>query len=276
MKTGTFSDAAILFGGMGMVGAERACMDLIKNGAEDEDRLAMQQFLNAGERGEKNGIFNSTVDLLDDWVSEKAKDMCRETSWTWEELLTGAQPFAVFLVGGMGSKATNEYMVRMFYGIAAASAFRLYGETGLNLPRRFLIMLDEADLLGNCEPVYECVTQTRSMGVRMFLAYQSIEQVENNFGKNGSVLRENMELVYTGGMKRGANAAEVSKLLGMITVKTQSKGQGGVSENEQARALITEDEIYGLPYKKQLILLNNRGAIVDKPWKVGKQGIEWR
>lgn len=239
----------------------------------DKAKAGVNVFLRVKER--EKGSFTSTMGrklrvFNDDAI--KAIMRTRGPVWTWEDVLTSPKPVAIFLVGGLGFPEVSGTFARVVIGQAIDAIRRDFNRTKTRLMRPFWIFADEADTLGYCSPIIDAVTQLRSVGVNVFSFWQSPSQIDAQYGKKGKPLKDNCDLVITGGLKDPEVLSAFSRLMGDYTAESHSTSEAehGKSEgrHETARALMKPDEIKALPWGQAIVLADRRNVKLSLPFRI--------
>ncbi len=128
---------------------------------------------------------------------------------------------------------------------------------------RLLLILDEFPVLGRLEILQSSVAYLRGYGVKVFLAAQTIGQIEQAYGQHQSIL-PNCRIILTFAPADLKTAEMFSKLTGQQTVhvrrlSTSSSWRSGSSssrsEQDHARPLLTPDEVRRLPASEALLFV---------------------
>lgn len=138
--------------------------------------------------------------------------------------------------------------------------------------RRVLYMLDEVDLLGYMSVLTEARDRGRKYGMTLMMMYQSIGQLEGNFGKDGATSwLESCSFVSFAAIKSMETAEVIAARCGQITIEVEStsrahgpwfeKGSRSVtiSKNAQQRELILAHEVVmNMRADEQIVLVRGR------------------
>lgn len=129
---------------------------------------------------------------------------------------------------------------------------------------KVLFIIDEAAALGKITRFPNWLATLRKYRVVLWPIFQNLGQVEALYERNWQTILANCGLRQFIGVGDLQTAEHVSKLLGQLTVKTQSLNhEGKLSESEARRALREIDEILYAPRKEQLAFINkNRPCIL--------------
>lgn len=245
---------------------EQTFKTMLTNG-DDSLRMAINAWRSVGLS--EGGSFKTTLtNALDAWTWRSYRALTDRTdTLSWETELTGEQPIAVFLCGGVLGGDTSRHLVRMFFGQAAGSLARLYAKAG-QLPRRTQILIDEGSVVGQCAPLVQVVVELRKAGVTTFLCYQSPTQLTQYMGKaNGGTIFSNSDIVIAGGLKSPQDYELISKLAGTRTVNPMTKGRE-TSFGETARPILGPDELFKLGPTKLAAVLGSKTAVVERAYRI--------
>ena len=245
---------------------EQSFETMLESG-DDSLRLAINAWRSVGSS--EGGSFKSTLtNALDAWTWRSCKALTeRPDTLNWENELTGEQPCAIFLCGGVLGGDTSKHLVRMFFGQAAGSLARLYATAG-PLPRRTQILIDEGSVVGRCPPLVQTVVELRKAGVTTFLCYQSPSQLTHYMGKaDGDTIFSNSDIAICGGLKSPKDYELIANLAGKHTVNPITKGRD-VSVSEAARHVLSPDTLFRLGPDKLAVVLGNKTAIIDRAYRI--------
>ncbi len=131
---------------------------------------------------------------------------------------------------------------------------------------KVIFCIDEAAALGAIMRFPNWLATLRKYRVVLWPIFQNLGQVEALYGKGWQTFLANCGLKQFIGVGDLQTAEHVSKLLGQLTVRSQSMGHDGkLSESEARRALMEIDEILYAPSKKQLDIIGKlRPAMLRK------------
>jgi len=131
-------------------------------------------------------------------------------------------------------------------------------------------VLDEFPMLGKFERVLTDMALTRALGVHLHIVVQTLQHLEDTYGKGWERILGTAALVHVLGLSDHASAEYISKMLGMTTKRTQSRnrqrnahGGGGQSEGESfaPRALMTADELLTMPDKEAIAVIGGMNPV---------------
>jgi type IV secretion system protein VirD4 len=137
-----------------------------------------------------------------------------------------------------------------------------------------LFILDEFDKLGKMEELHTNMGIHNGYGIHYFLIFQSINQLNNLYGKDHSFLAHCRNTVFF-----APGEIESAEFLSRICGKesflksndSYSGGRGGVgyenrssSQNEQERSLINPDEVMKIPFDSFILLMQGYPPYLGK------------
>lgn len=131
--------------------------------------------------------------------------------------------------------------------------------------KRILFLIDEFPALGKLSLFQEALAYIAGYGLKTLLIVQSINQLEDIYGKNNSIIDNcRTQLYFTPNDKDTPKM--ISDMMGNKTERIITRSGKGFfmenrSESYQARALMTAGEIRVLPYEKILLLLSGKNPI---------------
>lgn len=228
--------------------------------------VAMNAYMRVEDK--ERGSIDSTVSRkTKKWLTPMYRELCRP-GWDWDDALFASEPVAVFVTGGMLDGEGIAPVMRVIVGQCVLTLGRRFEAVGVPA-RHTKLLLDEADSMGRCKPIYSAMTEMRKAKVSCFMGYQSLSQLKANFGeKPAQVMIDNSDLIFTGGLKDTVGYELCRKMLGRHTVYSQQKSKAGVSESEAGHDLLGVDGMFKLDKGKHLVLLDNKGVMCDAPWSI--------
>ena len=146
-------------------------------------------------------------------------------------------------------------------------------ENNKSLKYQTLLLLDEFTALGALPILKKGVAYIAGYNLRMLIIFQSPQQVEDLYGREGSqVFFSNFAVQTLFGCKSQKDAEEYSALVGYETFKSKSQSRsygksGSRSQNisDQKRALILPDEFKTMPDDKCVVTMTGmRPIMADK------------
>lgn len=162
-----------------------------------------------------------------------------------------------------------------------STVMRVLATDGTGEANSVLFILDECAHLGRVEIIERAITLYRGMGIKIWFAFQSINQVKEVFAEKAETILDNIGTKQFFAVSSYASAEEISKMIGETTIRvastnyTSSNSQptfhfgpngsqpGNVSTSsattysDTARRLLKPEEIMTLPDDTSLLFHNN-------------------
>ena len=163
-----------------------------------------------------------------------------------------------------------------------------------------LFLVDEAAHIGHMQALEDGITLMRGMGIRMWLFYQSLDQLNKCFGDHAATVLDNLATLQFFGIRSYDTADYISKCIGdeTIRVATDSGNSGSsrstgvksdgasmnsgtsVTMSETSRRLLMPEEIRTLHESVGIVLHKNQPAMLcelikhysDKAFRRGGTG----
>ena len=148
----------------------------------------------------------------------------------------------------------------------AGTLTRYYTRVKPSEAKKLLFVCDEAAVLGKFKPIEEGITLMRGFGLRIWLVFQSLNQLETCYGNNAKTVLANMGVQQYFGICDYDTCEQLSKRIGDATLLIESLNESsgsswsdgvessrstnrGISRNfaSHGRRLLTADEIEHLP-----------------------------
>ncbi|MGI2036314.1 type IV secretory system conjugative DNA transfer family protein [Rhizobium panacihumi] len=134
-----------------------------------------------------------------------------------------------------------------------------------------LYLLDEFASLGHLAAVERAMGLMAGYGVQLWPILQDIHQLRATYGQKAGTFLSNAGVLQVFGVNDHESARLVSDLLGQETVvfKTMARAMdsdnSGItySQHHTARALLTPDEVRGIPQHVQLLFLSGQKPIIS-------------
>lgn len=226
--------------------------------------------LSQKEEKEHSGVISSVQNHLAIWQSHKP--LARATSrsdFRFEDLKD--EVGTVYLIVPPEYLAVCRSFVRVMAGIAIASMTR-----STRRPKhRVLFLLDEVAALGHLKVLEEAIGYIAGYGVTLWMFFQDLAQLEKTYRKWRSIIA-NCAVRQAFNVADEQTAKELSAMLGVTTVKTESEGQSAsfpfsilphsVHRGTMlaSRPLMTADEVMALSGNKQLIFIQGMRPILAR------------
>lgn len=198
-----------------------------------------------------------------------------------DELMNGEQKIALFIV--VPAAPVDEKRLRMLFRVFTTLLLnvpmrkQIKPEGGLNViphKRPLMLMLDEIGNMGPVDVLQPALAQLRGFGVKVICIWQTIAQINDNYGRDNAVLGT-AEIKLSLAPSDEVTADWLSNSLGRATVTVQSQqisgarfgmalGQVSTSFHTMQRPLLTPDECSKLrsPAKDEYNRITEPGDII--------------
>ena len=201
------------------------------------------------------------------------------TDWNPKELRDGRM--TVYLVCPADRLVVWAAWQRMVLG----NLIRIITRGVPNEKNPVLFLIDECAHIGKMDALENAVTLLRGAGIRVWLFFQSLDQLNKCFGESAPTVADNLKTQVYFSINSYSTADELSKRIGDTTVAVQSGGgntgsswpvgsslnnqrsrNSGTSFNtsEAARRLLKPEEVLGLSDDVALVFHNNLPVIAAK------------
>lgn len=163
-----------------------------------------------------------------------------------------------------------EKLLNLFFSQLLSVNTSVLPEQDKTLKYQCLVLLDEFTALGRVGIIQKSVAYMAGYNMRLLLIFQSKNQVEDAYGKDGAKsIFANMACQVVYAPSEQEEAEDYSRMLGTETVKGKSisrnrgKGGGGsVSMSDQSRALMLPQELKEMEQTKEIILMRRTKPIM--------------
>jgi len=185
------------------------------------------------------------------------------------DLMNAENPVSLYLVVPPSDIDRTRPLVRLMLNqIGKRLTERMEFEKGAKgYKHRLLLLLDEFPSLGKLPFFQTALAFAAGYGIKAFMICQSLNQLEDVYGKSNSILdNSHVRMTYTA--NDFGTAKQISDLCGQATVQRvqRSRSDKGIfgsrslseSEQELGRALLTPDEVLTLPFDESILLVGGR------------------
>ncbi len=168
-----------------------------------------------------------------------------------------------------------------------STIMRVLSTDGTGEKNSVLFVLDEAAHLGKSETIERAVTLYRGMGIKIWFAFQSLNQVKEVFGDKAETVLDNIGTKQFFAVSSYESAESISKQIGETTVSivstnhtsSRSRPTGGGSQGPQpgsfstssattfsdtARRLLKPEEILGLDDDVSLLFHDHHPVVLTR------------
>lgn len=177
-----------------------------------------------------------------------------------KDLFTHASPVTIYLTFPFGDAQVLRSLGRLMFDV-------LLSQHRVERKHDSVYMLDEIPILGNVPALSRGIAEIRKFGVQLVLPVQSEAQLFAAYGKEGAeTIIDNCRVRLTIGVSSQRSTEAASERLGKATIvrprKTQAVSKKNIfettvtnttGEGEQARELLTADEVRAMPSSEILV-----------------------
>ena len=183
--------------------------------------------------------------------------------------ILGTERLTVYLIVPPDRLDTFSRWLRLVVACAVTSVSRQPATKG----RRVLLLLDEFAQLGPMAPVRRAVSLMAGYGLRVWIFLQDLTQLKALYPRDWETFVANADVVQAFSVTDQTTAEYLSKMAGRTTVFGQSQSAGrsrgkstsrsaGSSASEQARDLVTPDELRRLDADTELLLARGEDPVL--------------
>ena len=218
---------------------------------------------------ERSGVLSTALSFLSLYRDPLVANATSACDFRIADLKRETNPLSLYLAVPPSDISRTKPLMRLVLNqIGRRLTERL--DTGQNKPK-VLLMLDEFPALGKLEFFESALAFMAGYGVRAFLIAQSLNQIENAYGPNNSIL-DNTHVRVSFATNDERTAKRVSDMLGSATEMRAMRNYAGhrlapwlahvmVSRQETQRPLLTPGEIMQLPPEEELVLISGMPPI---------------
>ncbi len=181
----------------------------------------------------------------------------------------GTERMTVYLIVPPDRLDTFSRWLRLVVACAVTSVSRRPATRG----HRVLLLLDEFAQLGAMAPVRRAVSLMAGYGLRVWVFLQDLTQLKALYPRDWETFVANADVVQAFSVTDQTTAEYLSKMAGRTTVFGQSQSSGrsrgkstsrsaGSSASEQARDLVTPDELRRLDADTELLLARGEDPVL--------------
>ncbi len=232
---------------------------------------AARELLNKSEN-ERSGVLSTAMSFLGLYRDPVVAQVTSHCSWRIRDLVEADAPATLYLVVPPSDISRTKPLVRLILNqIGRRLTEELNSKTRKH---RLLLMLDEFRALGRLDFFETSLAFMAGYGIKSFLIAQSLNQIEQAYGQNNSIL-DNCHVRVCFATNDERTAKRVSDTLGTTTEQRAMKNYAGnrlspwlghlmVSRQETSRPLLTPGEIMQLPPADELVLTSGIAPIRAK------------
>ena len=229
------------------------------------------------------GSVMSSVQRHTVWMDSPAVATClSETTVDPRVLLSGRA--TIYLILPHDKLTTLAPLMRMWL----STILRVVAKGLPSEQNQILFLIDEAAHLGRMQILLDAITYMRGYGMRVWLFFQSIDQIKAVYAENATVILDNMSTRQFFGINAYDTAEMISRQIGEATIlvgsrnggwsrtassspgggpgQTSSSVSGGWSESPAARRLIKPEEFLVMPSSVGVVFHQDmRPMLVEMP-----------
>jgi type IV secretion system protein VirD4 len=205
---------------------------------------------------------------------------------TWDPRWLWSGKVTVYLILPSDKLSTLSPLMRLWIG----TILKVITQKGASEKHPILFMIDEAAHIGKIQILEDAITLMRAFGVRIWLFFQSVNQLQECYGNNAQTILDNMSIQQFFGTNAFESADHISKRVGDCTIlveqinrnRQRSRPTGpkshdqpgsvssgdGVTISETGRRLLKPEEILVLPSDVSLTFYKDMHVIASElvPW----------
>lgn len=206
----------------------------------------------------------STARAAVQWLQDQRfQSLTTDATFTMDEIASGESD--LFLIVPKESAKLLAPLLRWMFTELFAAINRRGGAS-----ERIVMFVDEADSMGKFEELRTALTLMPGRGLSVWSFWQSFSQIEEHYGRQGAeTFRSSAAVTTISNVGHLSDDAErISRALGDLTIlvdgaseQTSASGQSvSSSRQRQARRLLKDHEVTGLPDHELIALLNLKGT----------------
>lgn len=264
-----------------------SCLNIVRAGGSDEtvfDKLFMDELkpehpgrkeyegIRVGADKTKQSIAISLVSKLTHFDTPNMMRITTSNDIDFEDL--GKELTAIYVVSP-DSHSTYNYILTIFYGQLLQRLYAQADRNGGKLNQQVYLLLDEFANIGKIPDFNQKLSTSRSRGISMSIIVQSLDQLVDLYKDLHENIIANCDTQLFLGSQSIKTCEYFSKSLGQKTIKFSSRSvskdrnewnkQGvSISDQRQARDLMTIDELKRLPFDDEVIIIRGIKPIKTK------------
>jgi type IV secretion system protein VirD4 len=223
---------------------------------------------------EMSGVQSTSVTALSLYQDPIIQKNTSVSDFRVEDLLDPKQAVAFYLIIPPNDLYTLTPLVRLLINIMFNRLIRDMKDEHVSgcKRQRLLLMLDEFAQFGRFETVQQAMSVCASYGIKMCIVAQNINQINDAYGRNQSIIANcHTQVNFTPNLDGGETARALSAQLGKTTISTKNRsdggggiGKGSISTSNMARDLMSPDEITKMPFEDEIIMVARSNPIYAK------------
>jgi type IV secretion system protein VirD4 len=221
---------------------------------------------------ERSGVLSTAVAALGLYRDPVIAAVTSRSDWRIADLVCGPTPVSLYLVVPPSDISRTKPLMRLILNQVGK---RLTEDLRSSATRqKLLFMLDEFPALGKLDFFESQLAFMAGYGIRAVLIAQSLNQIENAYGPNNSIL-DNCHIRVAFAANDNRTSQRISDSLGTATQLRAMQNFAGhrlspwlghvmVSRQETARQLLTPGEVTNFPADEAIILVSGINPIRAK------------
>lgn len=235
---------------------------------------AAREVLNKSDN-ERSGVLSTAMSFLGLYRDPTVAEVTSRCDWRIADLIAAEHPVSLYLVVPPSDISRTKPLIRLILNqIGRRLTESLDGSDGIGRRHKLLLMLDEFPALGRLDFFETALAFMAGYGIRSFLIAQSLNQIDNAYGQNHSIL-DNCHVRVTFATNDERTAKRISETLGTATELRAQRNYAGhrlapwlghlmVSRQETARPLLTPGEVMQLPPDEAVVMVSSVAPIKAK------------
>lgn len=232
---------------------------------------AAREVLNKSDN-ERSGVLSTAMSFLGLYRDPTVAEVTSRCDWRIADLIAAEHPVSLYLVVPPSDISRTKPLIRLILNqIGRRLTESLDGSDGIERRHKLLLMLDEFPALGRLDFFETALAFMAGYGIRSFLIAQSLNQIDNAYGQNHSIL-DNCHVRVTFATNDERTAKRISETLGTATELRAQRNYAGhrlapwlghlmVSRQETARPLLTPGEVMQLPPDDAVVMVSSMAPI---------------
>ncbi len=233
-----------------------------------------QEVLNKEDK-ERSSVVSTAVSFLSVYRDPLVKQATAASDWRIEDLTQAKRPVSLYFVIPPSDISRTRRLVRLILSQIGRRLTEAVVEDG-SAPREhdLLLLLDEFPQLGRLDFFQNTMAYMAHYGLKAFLIAQSLNQIDEAYGKDSSIL-DNCHVRVVFSTNDDKTAKRISDALGTTTETRIQRNVSGnrfsgflsyenVSRLEVARPLLTLGEVMQFPSDQEIIMVSGVSPIRAK------------
>ena len=239
--------------------------------------IIYQAFTEICSKAENEGasIISTANTALKEYLDPVLAQNTSVSDFCVDDLMNYKKPVSLYLVTPPSDLLRLAPIFRLFFEMmvrhhAKSIGTYINGQAKTEYKHKCLFLMDEFSSLGNLQSFAATLSYIAGYGMKVFLINQGLPQINGIYGKDNQILMNcHLQIFYAPNDNDTAKYAE--QLMGNETIITESTSDSGglipkktYSHSEQARALMTSDEIKRLGDREIISASGFPPVLLDK------------